>query len=416
MRHLKKHPMFPIFLVVFLGYVGFSLAFPIFSPMFMDPSHKFFPPDLSLKIRTTLLGLVLAAYPLGQFLGLPLLGQLSDVYGRKKVLSISLCFTLVSYIGSAVGIMIHSFWLLLISRFICGYAEGNFSIAQSSAADISTGHKRVKNFGLINMAASLGFVIGPVLGGKLADPNIVSWFDDDIPFWFSAILALFTILMVLWQLPNTKARGNKKLKSRLHPFSGLILIFKNFSRTSRRGLYLINFMFYFGLFFFYQYFPVLLVKRFNFTSSKIADISAYGAVILAVSQLAIVHPLAKRLNAKKAATIGAFILAPALIGLTVKSFNLMLFLFLPLACVAMALSTTNLQSVVSHSATEKLQGEVMGVNYSMQILGEVITSAVGGFLAGFFIVSLPLVLGGVVVFLAAMALLIFTPKDSQPLH
>lgn len=412
MNRLKKHPMIPLFLVVFFGYVGFSLAFPIFSPMFLDPTHHFFPPDVSTRIRTTLLGFVLAAYPLGQFFGLPLLGQLSDCYGRKSVLSISLSISFLAYIASAIAIMIHSFWLLIVSRFICGYAEGNFSIAQATVADISHGHRRVKKFGIINMAASLGFVFGPILGGKLADPELVHWFGDDTPFWLASILILLTILMILWQLPETKPKHERPpLKGNLHPLSGLFIVHKSFTKTGHRDLYLVNFMFYFGLFFFYQYYPVLLVKRYNFDPSNIADMSAYVAVIIALSQLFIVHPLAKRMHPRRAAILGAFILAPSLICLTFKNFDLVTFLFLPIACISMALATTNWQSLVAHSVAPDLIGEVLGVNYSMQILGEIITSSLGGFLAGFFIASLPLVVGGVVVFLAALAIWVFTQEE-----
>lgn len=412
MNASKQHPMLPIFLVVFFGYVGFSLAFPIFSPMFLDVSHDFFPMTTPMTLRTTLLGFVLAAYPFGQFLGLPLLGQLSDCYGRKSVLSISLWFSLAAYIGSAIAIMIHSFWLLIVSRFICGYAEGNFSIAQATVADLSQGHERVKKFGILNMAASLGFVFGPIIGGKLADPDWVHWFGDDTPFWFAAILILITWILVMWQMPETKPKeARSKPKDSIHPLSGLMIVHKSFTKVGHRDLYLINFMFYFGLFFFYQYYPVLLVKRYDFTPSSIADISAYVAVIIAIAQLFIVHPLAKRMHPRKASILGAFILAPALICLTIKNFDLITYIFLPIACVSMALTTTNWQSLVSHSVSEDLLGEVLGVNYSMQILGEIITSALGGFLAGYFIVSMPLIVGGIVVFLSAMAIWIFTKEE-----
>lgn len=411
MRRLKQHPMFPIFMVVFFGYVGFSLAFPIFSPMFLDSTHPFLPTDFPLEYRTLLLGCTLAVYPIGQFLGLPLLGELSDHYGRKSVLSVTLCITCLSYVASALAIIWHSFWMLLISRFICGYAEGNFSIAQSTAADISEGHQRVKNFGVINMAAGLGFVIGPIIGGKLADPHLISWFGDEVPFWFSAILAIVTLLVIYWQLPETKPKSKRDPNHKIHPLSGLTILHRNFSRSGMRGLYMINFLFYFGLFFFYQYFPALLVDRFKFTPSGIADISAYIAVIIAFGQLCIVRPLAKHVQPRKIAILSSFLLAPCLVALTVDHLMFILVFSLPLAGIFMSLATTNLQSVVSHSVSENDQGEVMGVNYSMQILGEVITSLIGGFLAGVFAFSLPLVIGGVVVFLAAFALWMFTTKN-----
>ena len=411
MRRIQKHPMFPIFLVVFFGYVGFSLAFPIFTPMFLDVDHHFLPANFPIEYRTVMLGCVLAAYPIGQFLGLPLLGELSDHYGRKNVLQVTLCVTFLAYLLSAGAILLHSYWLLLVSRFICGYAEGNFSIAQSTAADISVGHQRVKNFGIINMAAGLGFVIGPIIGGKLADPSIISWFGDDIPFWFSAILALVTMAMVAWQLPETKPKNERDPNHKIHPFSGLVILHRNFSRSGGRGLYLINFLFYFGLFFFYQYFPALLVSRFDYTSSDIANISAYIAVIIAFSQFCIVRPLAKHVKSRHATIFAAFLLAPSLIGLTLDHYKFVIYIALPCAALFMSIATTNLQSVVSHSVSEDMQGEVMGVNYSMQILGEIITSLLGGFLAGYFLISMPLIIGGVIVFTAAIALWMFTTKD-----
>lgn len=108
--------MFPVFTVVFFGYVGFSLAFPIFSPMFLDPCHRFLPIDTSMAMRTVLLGCALASYPVGQFLGLPLLGTLSDHYGRRGILLITLCVTFLAYLVSAIGVIMHSYWLLILSQ------------------------------------------------------------------------------------------------------------------------------------------------------------------------------------------------------------------------------------------------------------------------------------------------------------
>lgn len=403
--------MFPIFLVVLFGYVGLSLPFPIFSPMFLDPTHNFLTSCHPIEYRTLMLGCVLAAYPIGQFLGLPLLGELSDHYGRKSILLITLSVSFTAYILSAIAILVHSYSLLLLSRLVCGYAEGNFSIAQASAADISIGEKRVKNFGIINMAAGLGFVIGPIIGGQLADPKLLSWFGDDIPFWFSAFLALLTALVIAWQLPETKPKSARDPHHKVHPFYGLVILHRSFSRKGSRSLYLINFLFYFGLFFFYQYFPALLVKRYKFTPANIANISAYIAIIIAFSQLCIVRPLAKHVSSRKAAIFSAFLLAPCLVGLAVPNYQFITYVVLPLAALFMSVATTNLQSIVSHSVSENLQGEVISVNYSMQILGEIITSIAGGILAGFFFITMPLIAGGIIVFIGAICLWVFTKKD-----
>ena len=417
MRRLKQHPMFPVFLVVFLGFVGFSLPFPIFAPLFLDSEkYHILPNSYSIEWRTLILGLSLATYPLGQFLGLPLLGQLSDHYGRKKILIVSLLGTLLSYILSALAILWGSLWLLLVSRFICGYTEGNFSIAQSIAADISHGNQRTKNFSIINIAVSLGFVFGPILGGKLSDPHILSWFNFTVPFWFAAFLSIFTIVVIVFQLPETHSQKKDRPKKKIHPFIGLSILHRNFSRLGMRTLYTISFLFFFGLFFFYQFYPTFLVRRYQYNASQIADVAAYIGVFLAATQIGIVHPLAKRMRPRTGVIIGALCLAPVLIILSFNKTLTGILITLPFATAFMSLSTTNLQTLVSHSAPQNIQGEVLGVNTSVQILGEFITCIIGGLMAGTALVGLPLVFGGLMVFVAALVAVAFTSRAQTPEH
>jgi len=107
------------------------------------------------------------------------------------------------YILFALGIVYNNIYFLFIGRILDGFTGGNISIAQSAIADISTPETKSRNFGLIGMAFGLGFIIGPYIGGKLADPSIMAWFTYATPFWLYVILTLINILLVLWYFLET---------------------------------------------------------------------------------------------------------------------------------------------------------------------------------------------------------------------
>lgn len=124
--------VFPVLTVLFLGYLGYSLAIPLFPPLFLDPIHGFLPDGISQEARRILLGVLFAMYPLGQLVGAPLLGKLSDKYGRKPILLISLLIVIPAYLGSAFSVLFTFPTLLYISRFLSGLLEGNYRHCPSS--------------------------------------------------------------------------------------------------------------------------------------------------------------------------------------------------------------------------------------------------------------------------------------------
>ena len=136
---------------------------------------------------------------MAQFFGAPILGAMSDRFGRKKILILSLVGTCIGYLFFGAGIAAASLITLFISRAIDGFTGGNISIALSAIADISDPKEKAKNFGLIGMAFGLGFILGPYIGGKLADPSVVGWFTHSTPFWFAAALTFLNIILVTFR-------------------------------------------------------------------------------------------------------------------------------------------------------------------------------------------------------------------------
>jgi len=137
LQKLDLKPLLPLYLVIFTGFCGYSLMITLFVPMLMGP-NGFLGPDATTGWRSLVLGVLLAIYPLGQFLGSPVLGALSDRYGRKPVLTISLLIAVAAYVLISLGIELRSLVLIAIACLIGGLAESNIAIAQSAISDVAT--------------------------------------------------------------------------------------------------------------------------------------------------------------------------------------------------------------------------------------------------------------------------------------
>jgi DHA1 family tetracycline resistance protein-like MFS transporter len=192
-----------LFLTVLLDMIGVGIVIPILATVILRPDSGVLDPSMTLETRRLVYGLLVAVYPIAQFFGAPLLGALSDRFGRKPILLLSLTGTSIGYLLFALGIGFHSIMILLISRILDGFTGGNISTAMSSIADMSSAQDKAKNFGLIGMAFGFGFIVGPSIGGLLADSSIVSWFTFQTPFWFAAALSAFTVIFTIFRFDET---------------------------------------------------------------------------------------------------------------------------------------------------------------------------------------------------------------------
>src|SRR5580658_3259268 len=182
---VRLKQLLPLYAVVFAGFAGYSLMITIFTPMIMSNHDLLLRADEPMGRRVILLGILLCLYPLGQFAGSPVLGTLSDRFGRKPVLMISLCVTTACYALIGIALYVRSIALLASASLLAGLAEANVVAAQSAIADVIAPEERNRFFGYIYLSASSAYIVGPLVGGKLADPDLVSWFSDATPFWVS---------------------------------------------------------------------------------------------------------------------------------------------------------------------------------------------------------------------------------------
>ena len=400
-----------IFLTVFIDLLGVGIIIPVLAPLFLNPMSGILPVDYQSAIltRQLLLGLLISVYPLAQFFGAPILGAMSDRFGRKKILIVSLIGTCIGYLFFGAGIAAASLATLFMSRAIDGFTGGNISIALSAIADISDPKEKTRNFGLIGMAFGLGFILGPYIGGKLADPTVVSWFTHSTPFWFAAALTFLNIMLVAFRFPETL---KTRVQTRISAFTGFRNIAKAFRMPNLRTMFLVVFFLTIGFNFFTQFFQVYLIEKFQFTTGNIGDLFAYIGLWIAFGQGVVTRIASKKFKPHQILSVSCVMLSAALLALLIPDKSWMLLIVLPFVAIANGLTQPNSTAMISNLSSKEAQGEVLGINQSIQSLGMAIPPIIAGIISTIDRI-LPIFMASCFVFLAWVIFLAFYSNRKQ---
>jgi DHA1 family tetracycline resistance protein-like MFS transporter len=365
----------------FLNFIGLTIAIPIFTPLCLDQTGGIIAVGTSIPVRTTILGLLLGIFPLCQFFAAPILGTLSDRYGRKKVLLFSLVGMSLGYIVMAVSIVLPHLPLAFLSRIIMGGFSGSLAVTQSAIADLSDEKSRAKNFGLLGAAFGASLFIGPALGGFLSDPAIHPWFNYATPFWLASLLTALNFGQVAWQFSETLPK-EKRRHENFHMLIGPINIINAFQDAVRRAIFLVVFFLGFGFNFFTQFFQVYLIDKFASTPSQLGMVYSYIGICSILTQLVIVPTVSKRFRPAQVLTVSLLLLAsifPLLLLVPMFPLLFAVIIFIPLFN---GLSNPNLTAVISSLGGSENQGEILGINQSVQAMTQFLPPLIGGFIVG----------------------------------
>src|SRR6476661_3300352 len=196
---MKRSPLIVIFTTVFIDLVGFGIVIPVL---------PFYAEGTIFNATPRTVGLLFASYSIMQLIFAPILGSLSDKYGRRPVLFLSI-------IGTGIGFLVlglaTTLWMLFAGRILDGITGGNVSTAQAYISDVTTSENRAKGMGLIGAAFGIGFCLGPFMGGVLGGFN-VSW-----PAYAAAIFAAIAAAQTYFRLPESRVHKPTESKLWLHP-------------------------------------------------------------------------------------------------------------------------------------------------------------------------------------------------------
>ena len=307
-------------------------------------------------------GVFVALWAGMQFVCSPIIGSLSDQYGRRPVILISCAGLAVDYVLMAVA---PDLWWLALGRIIAGITSSSFTTVYAYMAYITAPEKRARAYGLIGAAFSFGFVLGPVLGGFLGE------FGPRVPFWFAAGLSAVAFSYGLLVLPESLPVEKRMPFSwkRANPVGSLILLRRH---TELAGLSVVNFLLYFAHHVFSAVFVLYAALRYGWGPREVGLLLAMVGVLDMIVQGLLVGVVTKRLGDRATMVLGLF---GGAIGIAVMGWAptgpLFILAMLPNAVWGLAMPT--LQALMTRRVGEDEQGQLQGANMSVASIAGVLS-------------------------------------------
>ncbi|MCG8697565.1 MAG: TCR/Tet family MFS transporter [Bacteroidales bacterium] len=386
-----------IFITVLIDVIGLGVIIPIM-PELMEELTGF------TSGKAAVYGnMLFFAFAIMQFWFSPLLGSLSDKYGRRPILLISLFGLSIDYLMHAIA---PTYFWLLITRLIAGFCGASATTATAYIADISSKEKRAQNFGMIGVAFGLGFIIGPVIGGVLAKLGLRA------PFYFSAGLALLNCLYGFFILPESlKKEHRRKIDlKRANPFGTL----KHLQRyPTLLYLFVAIFLLYLSSQSVHTVYSYFTTELYNWTAFDIGLSLGYVGILIALVQGGLIRVMLRIIGQQTTVILG---LALSMIGLTMFIFaqqGWMLIVFLVPYCLG-GLAGPSIQGLISNYVPNNEQGELQGVVTSLMSLTAILGSIIMPFLFNTFtndkngmiyLPGAPFLLGAILVFFSIVFVL-----------
>jgi DHA1 family tetracycline resistance protein-like MFS transporter len=360
---MKRSPLLVIFITVFIDLIGFGIVIPVL-PFYVEGT-KF-------NASPSTVGLLFASYSIMQLIFTPILGRLSDRYGRRPIL-------LISLIGTGLGFLILGFattlWMLFAGRIIDGISGGNISTAQAYIADITTPENRAKGMGLIGAAFGMGFIFGPAIGG------ILSRWGNHVPFMFAAGLAFSNALLLYFTLPETVTPDHP---ARASAATGRWMQLAQALKQSRLAfILLIYFLFVTAFSIMTTTFGLFTMFRFGYDAHDTGWLFVFVGLIGAVIQGGLIGRLVKTFGEVPLVVTGALLFSGSLFAIPFTGPQTGLLALLAVGAtfsIGNSLSTPALTGLASKSVGRGEQGGVLGITQSVAALSRTIGPLIASYL------------------------------------
>lgn len=361
-------PVVFVLLTVMIDTIGVGLIMPVMPDLIEEITGG------SLADAALWGGILTATFAAMQFLFAPLLGSLSDRFGRRPVLLVSLAVMAVDYIMMAFAGVI---WLLLLGRIIGGITAATHAAASATMADLSDPGKEAEGFGLISAAVGLGFIAGPLLGGALGE------FGTRAPFWAAAVLATANCIFGWYVLRETVTDETRRPFDwrRANPFGSFYTLSK--LPEIRKGL--IGFFCYQFSFTVYPAVWAYFGKaRFDWDAGMIGVSLALFGVSMVVIQGVLIRGILARFGNRGTALLGLIFSAIGFGAISVITSGTLALMLTPLAALG-AIFSPAVQGVMSNTLGPKRQGELQGILGSVTAVAMAIAPLMMGWVFAYFV-------------------------------
>lgn len=375
-----RRKFFILFMIVLADMIGFGLILPLL-PYYAT----------QFGANEFIIGMLTAIYPLGQFFAAPIVGRLSDKYGRKPLLLFSVGGTFLSLLllGFAKSLIV-----LFIARLTDGLTGGNITVAQSYISDITTAKNRSKGLGMIGAAFGIGFVFGPVIGGLLSN---ISY---SLPAFIAAGISFINLMLIIFVLPESLNKKEAKVKKRV-PIN-LKALKKELKRPIVGPLLLTRLFYSFSFSMFETTFALYALKKFSLQASQTGLVLTYVGVILVIVQGFLVGKISEKFKDHNIILATLIIMAPSLVlwGFA-PNIIFLLIVLIPLSFAGGIFNVT-INSFLTKIIAKEDIGGTLGLSNSLESLSRIFAPLLGGFLIGISGAYLPGLVGGIIVLLSLM--------------
>ncbi len=400
---MKFRQLLPIYFVIFLSFLGYALTITMYIPMLLSPHFNFLPVETSLPLRIALTGSLLATYPLGQLIGSPIIGKLSNNFGHKRALLISLFGCALGFAGIAISIRFQQISLLFFSSLFTGMCESNMQLSLAIITDRTEEPAlKTKLINNLYVACSLGYIIGPLLGGTSGMLLTYS-----IPFWITALCIAGLIIWVSYSLTEHKMTSEASSGIRFHSFTALKSIFRE---KRLLPFYLLNFLIFFAARGIYRMVPLYIVDKWH------PSLLTYSLLIYSVAYVCflttsfILGRIVTRFSLPKLLSSLLLIGGILILSLVIPYDFRQVWVIYVIAMIPIVMTIPICSAWLFQQAKDDKQNTADASNYALLTLAESSSAAIGGLIAAL-LVPLSIVTMGIILLITGFIVIWLSRYD-----
>jgi DHA1 family tetracycline resistance protein-like MFS transporter len=359
--------LLPLLFIISIDTIGYFIVIPVIIHIFVHNEVGLLPAHTSIERRDLLFSVTLMLSPLAFIICSPVIGHLSDRYGRKKALTYALIAACIGFILPIIGIIKKSISLILIGRAIAGASSSSQPVAQAGITDFTSGKQRALYLSLIGAAMTIGMVVGPIAGSLLSLISVTT------PYWFAFALSVINIILILALYSNQKDQQCRPPTKKVSLLAYAQLIMKQ-----RIWVLMLGFLaFELAWSQYYQAAFLTLDQHFHYTVTKITIFTAYIGIWMFLGLTVIYKYLIKHFSIEKILLSSVVVSAISLLICNIPNMTAQWIMIIP-ATIAFGTAYPSILHIMSHRTDRHNQGYVLGFASTILGLAWMITGLIAG--------------------------------------